>query len=1126
MAMNEETLFHLALGKPAGERTAFLADACGDDEKLRRRLEALLSAHDHPGSFLEAPAVNSLASDTQTGPLTDGRGPAAPGDGASPPRPAGEGPGSQVGPYTLLRPIGEGGMGTVFLAEQARPVRRQVALKVIKPGLDSRQVIARFEQERQALALMDHPNIAKVLDAGTTESGRPFFVMELVPGTPLTDYCDEARLSVRERLRLFVPVCRAVQHAHQKGVIHRDLKPSNVLVAPYDGRPVPKVIDFGVAKAAGASLAERTLHTEFGSVVGTLEYMSPEQADLSRLDIDTRSDVYALGVLLYELLTGTTPLDRGRLRQGGLLGLLRAIREEEPPPPSARLGAAPGLPSAAWRRGQELRRLSGLVRGELDWIVMKCLEKDRDRRYESAEALARDVERHLRDEPVQAGPPSATYRLRKYVRRHLGAVVAAAFVVMTLVGGALGMTFGLLRAVSERDEKDRARREAVASAAAEKAARLTAQKRLEQVNNAGLILSTIIEHLDPDTREIPDGPLRSQLAQDLGRAAEYLTDDATDDAADVARLRVRLAEALQALGHPAEARALFARSIETFARELGPDDRETLLAAHHLALAYKDESNPAEARSLLEQTARRQAEVLGPDHKDTISAQSSLAAVYRDLGRLDLAVPLQEQCQARARAALGKDHSLTLSALHQLAATYSDAGRPDEALRLFEEVLEKTRARYGPEHERTLASLNNLASAYKAVGRSGEALKMHEEASEKLTALLGPRHPRAVAALANLAGDYLDIGLAKQALPLYQRAFDVLKSRLGDNDPQTLLVMRNLGAAYRETRQTANAIDVLEEAVRRYRAVRGPEDPDTLDAVRELACTYVNAGRVAEALALLEPAVEKSRALRGTDHPKTLNVQSALAWALWSAKRLDRSVPQYEDLLRRQQAALGPCHPSTWLSVVNLAVNYRDAGRLPDAVRLLEENLRRVRESGRPLPNASQATLNRFGRMWESAGLLELTEPVLRHEAEQAKAQFGADDLRTANFLASLGSNLLAQRKYAQAEPPLRECLTAREARQPDGWPTFNAKSLLGGALLGRRQYAEAEPLLRQGYDGLKRHEAEVPATAKARVAEALERVIQFYEATDKPDEAAKWRARRPDPPKPKPSADGPKPGR
>jgi eukaryotic-like serine/threonine-protein kinase len=355
-----------------------------------------------------------------------------PGDGL---RTAVGSPGLLVGRYKLLKIIGGGGMGVVYLAEQSAPVRRMVALKVIKAGMDSRQVIARFRAEQQALAMMDHPNIAKVLDFGETESGRPYFVMELVKGIPITRYCDEQKLTPRERLELFIPVCQAVQHAHQKGIIHRDIKPSNVLVGLYGGNAVPKVIDFGVAKATGQKLAEESLFTEFGAVVGTLEYMSPEQAQLDNVDIDTRCDVYSLGVLLYELLTGTTPLDRGRLKQAALLEVLRLIREEDPPWPSTRLSTADALPSIAASRGIEPRSLSRLMRCDLDWIVMKALEKPRADRYETAGALARDVERYLAGDPVEARPPSAAYRLRKFARKYRAALTTAALAAALLVTG-------------------------------------------------------------------------------------------------------------------------------------------------------------------------------------------------------------------------------------------------------------------------------------------------------------------------------------------------------------------------------------------------------------------------------------------------------------------------------------------------------------------------------------------------------------------------------------------------------------------------------------------------------------------------------------------------------------------
>jgi serine/threonine protein kinase len=485
--MNEHELFTAALESDTpDERAAYLDRACGGELELRARIEALLKAHEQAGSFLAVPTVAGSVTGDAPKPL--------------------EGPGTAIGPYKLLQTIGEGGMGTVWMAEQTAPVRRTVALKVIKTGMDSKQVLARFGAERQALALMDHPNIAKVLDAGTTDAGRPYFVMELVKGVPITTYCDQNRLTPRERLELFIPVCQAVQHAHQKGVIHRDLKPSNILVGVYDGLPLPKVIDFGVAKATGQKLTDATLFTLFGAVIGTPEYMSPEQAQLDNVDIDTRSDIYSLGVLLYELLTGTTPLDRKRLKEAALLEVLRVIREEEPQRPSTRLATTEELPSIAACRGVEPRRLSGLVHGELDWIVMKALEKDRNRRYETANSLAADLRHYLDDEPVQACPPSRWYRFRKFARRNKRALVTAFMFAMAalLAVGALAVSSARIR--WEASEKTKALEVAKASQ----------QEAVANLKEALAAVDKMLTRVSEERlREIPlMEPVRRELLED------------------------------------------------------------------------------------------------------------------------------------------------------------------------------------------------------------------------------------------------------------------------------------------------------------------------------------------------------------------------------------------------------------------------------------------------------------------------------------------------------------------------------------------------------------------------------------------------------------------------------------
>jgi tetratricopeptide (TPR) repeat protein len=625
---SEQSLFLDALALPApADRAAFLDEACRDNPGLRAEVEALLAAHDRLGGGRPLP----------TGQEPAGHRPGAGGDEAG---------AILSGRYKLLELLGEGGMGAVWMAQQTEPVRRLVAVKVVKAGMDSKQVLARFEAERQALALMDHPNIAKVLDAGTTAAGRPYFVMELVKGVRITRYCDERRLTPRQRLELFVPVCQAVQHAHQKGVIHRDIKPSNVLVAQYDGRPVPKVIDFGIAKAAGEPLTEQTLMTGFGAVLGTLEYMSPEQAELNQLDIDTRSDIYSLGVLLYELLTGTTPLDRKRLNEAALLEVLWLIREEEPPRPSTRLSESKdSLPSISAQRQTEPAKLTKLVRGELDWIVVKALEKDRNRRFETANGFAMDVQRYLADEPVQAGPPSAAYRFRKFARRNRAALTMAAILAVALLVGILATTWQAIRATRERDRAVDAEALAAARLDSETRAHQEAATNLRRARQAVDEYFTLVSQ--STLLDVPGlQPLRKQLLEAALRYYQAMVVERAEDAAALADLALgylRVANIYFELDRNDDSLAAIDSAVELLDRLRRDYPHAT---GHHRRLAGYSKVNrsvsaktrmprdPAAAHRTLSRLGELW-EAFARENPDLQGFQNDLASIYRLLAALE-----------------------------------------------------------------------------------------------------------------------------------------------------------------------------------------------------------------------------------------------------------------------------------------------------------------------------------------------------------------------------------------------------------------------------------------------------------------------------------------------------------
>ena len=678
-SFDEKAVFNIArhIDSPQA-RSDYLRQACGDDEDSRQRIVDLLRVHAQEQSFLELPAVAAS-------PTID--------------QPFAEKVGTQIGRYKLLEQIGEGGFGVVFMAEQLEPVRRKVALKVIKPGMDTRQVIARFEAERQALAVMDHPNIARVLDAGTTNSLRPYFVMELVRGIPITQYCDENQLPIRERLELFATVCQAIQHAHTKAIIHRDIKPTNVLVTRQDGQAVVKVIDFGVAKAMGQQLTEKTLFTEFAQLIGTPLYMSPEQAELSSVDIDTRSGIYSLGVLLYELLTGTTPVSKEQFKQAAFDEIRRIIREDEPQRPSTRISTAETAPSIAAQRQTEPAKLTKLVRGELDWIVMKSLEKDRNRRYETAGGFSTDIRRYLADEPVQACPPSAGYRLRKFVRRNRGLVLAASLVFVALVCGVTGTTWGLIRAkeqrvVVETQRDELAERNGALQAAHER------QRLLNERARQAIETVASDQAIDQLTRE----KLRPEQEDFLAKMIQYYAESAQEAGATKeersrqAQTYHRMGRLNQILGRSQDSQNAYRRAVE-IRRQLAADFPTQPEFRLDLALSLSHSVLGA----LLSPARLREAEAA---YTECLAILKQLAAEFPTR---------QEYRQALA------------GVLNNLGNLFVDTGRPKEAEDAHAEALairKQLAADFptGRNIRRALAmSHNNLGWIYQTSGRLPEA---------------------------------------------------------------------------------------------------------------------------------------------------------------------------------------------------------------------------------------------------------------------------------------------------------------------------------------------------------------------------------------------------------------------
>ncbi|HEX5473484.1 MAG TPA: serine/threonine-protein kinase [Vicinamibacterales bacterium] len=693
-----------------------------------------------------------------------------------------------IGAYRLIDKLGEGGMGEVWRAEQSTPFRRTVAIKLIKAGMDTSAVVARFESERQALALMAHPNIASVFDAGSTPDGRPFFAMEYVAGTPITTFCDRQRLSVRQRLALFIQVCDGVQHAHQKAIIHRDLKPSNVLIALHDDKPVPKIIDFGLAKATAQRLTEKSMFTEVGVMVGTPAYMSPEQADLTERHVDTRTDVYALGVILYELLVGALPVDDRTLREAGFQEMLRLIQEREPPRPSVKLRAMGEASSAsAGHRQQDVRTLARRLHGDLDWITMKALEKDRTRRYGSASDLAADLERHLRDEPVLAGPPSPTYRARKFVRRHrVGVSVASAAIVLLVA-------FAITSVVQERRiarERDRANQEAAAS---------------QRVADFMVNMFKVSDPSEARGNTVTAREILDKASHDIGTNLEK-------DPLLQARLMDTMGNVYKSLGLFPQAKALLGQALDIRRRLLGNDQADTVDTMRALAGLMTDNGDPG-AEALDRQVLAIDQRVLGPKAPETLKALNNVATAVSKRGAFEQAAQMYREVLAGANVTWGEGSFQAVRITGNLVFALNGAGKYREAEAVGRHALEIARRTLGTDHPDTLSLMNNLAVSLEHQGKIDEKTTLEEEALNDSRRVNGPRHPDTLLLATNVAALHLDAGRLAEAESELKSVLAIEEQVLGTDNSTMALTRYDLARVEAVQGHRTEALSLLRTAV-------------------------------------------------------------------------------------------------------------------------------------------------------------------------------------------------------------------------------------------------------------------------------------------------------------------------
>jgi serine/threonine protein kinase len=960
-----EQLFQAALGIKPTERTAFLDKECAGEPVLRQAVEDLLAVDADAGSFLKRPLFQLSTADS----LTTSE--------------------IVIDHYHLLQLIGEGGMGEVWLAEQKQPVRRRVALKLIKAGMDTREVVSRFESERQALALMDHPAIAKVFDAGTTPEGRPYFVMEYVAGMPITTYCDRHKLSTRQRLELFISVCEGVQHAHQKAIIHRDLKPSNILVTEVDGKPVPRIIDFGVAKATSQRLSAGTLYTQIGAVIGTLDYISPEQADSGGADIDTRSDVYSLGVVLYELLSGTLPFDFRKLAYDEVL---RCLREQDAPSPSTKLRTHGGDSAlTAKNRSADLPTLVSLIRGDPDAITLRALEKDRARRYSTPLDLSADIGRYLRNEPVSAHAPSAAYRARKYIRRHRLGVTLVSLLVLLAVIFAAAQTIELRRIRRERDRADRI------------TDFLTNMFRVSAPSEARGNTVTAREILDRSSNEIERG-----LDQDPEVRSQ---------------LMLVMAKTYENLGLFSRAHDLMERVLQNRRKALGANNPKTLEAMSQMGWVLYREGRDAEAERLIRTTIDGQSRLLGPGDSSTLESKDHLAWILLRQAHYAEVERLERELIATSSSELGPENPQTLRFMDGLAVAFARQSRFAEAETEYRKLLDLERRNLGADHPTTLATMHNLANMLSGQGNYDEAEKLYRETLQIERRILGPEHPDTANSMTTLANTVVfDHGRYAEAEDLYRKSLDIELRVLGPDNPYTIAAKEGLANVLSSELHYAEAETLLREILNVRQRLLGTDHTDTLLSQYNLATVLKHENRYGEAEKLIRETLNTQTRVLDPNDPDTLASKAFLADVL-----LQEEKPQEAEVFAReafddQLRTLGPQHRDTMESLAFLGTALAKSGRYEDARKLYLDTIDKIsndKKSGAHGGDVFEVWYS-LASLAAGTGRRDEAFDYLRHAIEAGYKD--AQLLRTDDDLKSLRNDprfdkLVAIAKAASAEP-------------------------------------------------------------------------------------------------------------